>query len=307
MEHLGNFRWKPIVVLDYGFFKHSGNIGQVHNFTNHQQSRRGQMRRVMQIAQNCAMHLLMSGCRARDNGARRFDSQPGRSQPACHLRVVLSWHIDHQGRSTACQLAPVGAVFLGIPMFGGSCGSSIGSPMGGNEHERGRRSPMCQRNPGRRGRAQSRRHARNDLERNIISAQDLDLFTGTPKDQRVATLQSNNAQSRSRQCDHQEMDLFLADFLFSAALAHVVNPGGRWNEFEDFGRDQVVVQNGFGSSQHAKSLQRQQLGITRPCAYQINFACHAASPFALAQLSPNFRRTLRQHRFECFPARQRVQ
>src|ERR1039458_4472776 len=141
---------------------------------------------------------------------------------------------------------------------------------------------MRQRNPGRCGRTQSRGHARNDLERNVVAAQDLDLFPGASENQRIATLQSNNAQSGSRQGDHEAIDLSLQDFLFPAAFAHVVNLGGGWNELQYLGRDQVVVQDGFGSSQYAKSLQRQQLRITRPRAYQINFPRHAASPLARA-------------------------
>src|SRR5208282_760100 len=141
---------------------------------------------------------------------------------------------------------------------------------------------MRQRNLGGRGRAQSRSHARNNLEGNVAAAQGFDLFPGPSEDQRIATLQPDNAQSGGRQGDHQTVDLTLLDLLFSATLAHVVNLSGWRNQCQYLGRDQVVVQNRFSSSQQSKRLQRQQLRVTRPCAYQINLPLHAPSPFALS-------------------------
>src|SRR5208283_2157633 len=81
---------------------------------------------------------------------------------------------------------------------------------------------MRQRNPGRSSSSQSRSHARNDLERNVVSAQGFDLFPGASEDQRIATLQPDDAQSGGGQRHHETIDLSLLDFLFSAALAYVV-------------------------------------------------------------------------------------
>src|ERR1017187_9004148 len=140
---------------------------------------------------------------------------------------------------------------------------------------------MRQRNLGGRGRTQSRSHARNNLERNVALAPGFYLTPRSTEDQRIATLQPDNAQSGGRQRDHQTVDLTLQNLLFSAALANVVNLGGWRNQFQDLGRDQVVVQNRFGSSQQSKRLQCQQLRVTRPCAYQINSSIDASSLFVL--------------------------
>src|ERR1700694_2151107 len=107
------------------------------------------------------------------------------------------------------------------------------------------------------GSTHGRGHAGNYLKRNVVSAQRFDLFSSASENQRIATLQPDNAQSRRRQRDHQIIDFPLQDLLFPAALAHVMNLRGGRNQLQYLWDDKVVVQNGFGALQQAKSLQRQ--------------------------------------------------
>src|SRR5258708_7816720 len=106
----------------------------------------------------------------------------------------------------------------------------------------------------------------------------LHLLPGRAKDQGIAALQPDTLQHRSSQRHHQEVDLFLSDLFRPATLAHVMHLGRRRNKPQDLGRNQIVVKHGLGGPQQAKSLQRKQLGVARPCTYQINFPLHASSP-----------------------------
>src|SRR5258708_17606567 len=106
----------------------------------------------------------------------------------------------------------------------------------------------------------------------------LHLLPGRAKDQGIAALETDNLQPRSSQRHHQEVDLFLSDLFRPATLAHVMHLGRRRNKPQDLGRNQIVVKHGLGGPQQAKSLQRKQLGVARPCTYQINFPLHASSP-----------------------------
>jgi hypothetical protein len=132
------------------------------------------------------------------------------ARPAATSLLAISRHIDHKSRSAANKPAPIGNILFG-------------SPMGGNEQQRVRRSTMRQRNLCRRGRAQGRRHTRNNLERNVVGAQDLDLFAGAPEEHWVAAFPSDHAQPRSRQSNHQAIDFPLQNSLFPAAFTNVVN------------------------------------------------------------------------------------
>src|SRR5258708_24631397 len=228
----------------------------------------------MQIENSRAMGSLMLGSDARNDGTRCLARKPRCRQPLRDIRVILSRHVNDKSRSARDKLAP-DILFSGIS-FGAMF---LGGLMGRDEHQRRRSSTMSQRNLNGSGRAHGRRDPRNYLERNVVSGQRFDLFSRASENQWIATLQPDNAQPRSRQCDHQIIDFPLQDFLFPAALANVVNLSGGRNQLQYLGRDQVVVQNRFGALQKPKSLQCQQLGIARSRAYQIDFSFQAPTPF----------------------------
>src|SRR5258708_4729068 len=228
----------------------------------------------MQLENSRAMGSLMPCSGARNDGTRCFAGKPRCRQPLRDVQVILSRHVNDKSRSARDKLAP-GILFGGLS-FGAIF---LGGLMGRDEHQRRRSSTMSQRNLNGSGRAHGRSHAGNYLKRNVVSAQRFDLFSRASENQRIATLQPDNAQPRSRQCDHQIIDFPLQDFLFPAALANVVNLSGGRNQLQYLGRDQVVVQNRFGALQQPKSLQCQQLRIARSRAYQINFSLQAPTPF----------------------------
>src|SRR5258707_9429352 len=192
----------------------------------------------MQLENSRAMGSVMPCSGARNDGTRCFDRKPSRRQPLRDIGVVLSRHVNHESGSARDKLAP-GILFGGLS-FGAIF---LGGLMGRDEHQRRRSSTMSQRNLGGSGRTHRRSHARNYLESNVVSAQRFDLFSRASANQRIATLQPDNAQPRSRQCDHQITDFPLQDFLFSAALANVMNLIGGRNQLQYLGFDQVVVLN----------------------------------------------------------------
>ena len=118
--------------------------------------------------------------------------------------------------------------------------------MRGDEHQRGRRAAMGQRNLRCGRRAQGGSHARHDLVGNSGSPESFDFFAGAAEDQRVAALQANDVQPGVRESDHQKIDFFLLNLLLAATLANVVHLRRRRNELQNLRSDQVVVQHGFG-------------------------------------------------------------
>ena len=94
----------------------------------------------------------------------------------------------------------------------------------------------------------------------------------------------------------------------SATLAHVLDLGGGRNQLQYFGRDQIVVKHNVSGAQQPQSFQREQFGIARACAHQIDFALHAVTlRLFRSELRRSFLRILLPVPLESFTAGQRVQ
>src|SRR6202041_2698234 len=98
------------------------------------------------------------------------------------------------------------------------------------ENQSVRRLAMSQGNLRCRCGPQSGGDARDNFKLYAGFAQSCDFLAHAPEDQRVSTLEPHHLQSRSRQSDHEKVNLFLADVLFPAALADVTNLGVRRRE-----------------------------------------------------------------------------
>lgn len=216
---------------------------------------------------DCRVKLsLLRGARTGNDGARSFSRQSRSFEPACQVRVVLAGHIDHKRCAARGELAP-------IRCFAAPCLVSR------EKHNRRRLSTVRKRNF-RCGRsAQRGRYPRHDLVRHTGPAQSFNFFAGAAEDHRIARFQSNNLQARIRKGNHQEVDFFLLNLLFSAALPYVVNSRGRRNQLQNLGGNQIVVKHGFGRLQKMESAHRKQFGITRSRPHEKDFAFQARSPF----------------------------
>src|SRR5579872_1444982 len=81
---------------------------------------------------------------------------------------------------------------------------------------------------------QSGGDAWDNFKFNVGFAQSCDFFGDAAEDQRIATFEPDDLQSRARQGNHEEVDLFLTDVLFAAAFADVTDVGVSWGEAEYF-------------------------------------------------------------------------
>src|ERR1700722_99224 len=118
--------------------------------------------------------------------------------------------------------------------------------------------------------------ARNNLELDVGFPQSRDFFADAPEDHRITAFEAHDLRSRGGQSDHEEANLFLADFLFSATLADVVNLRVRRHEVKYLRADKLVVQHHISVFQHPSGLQGEQFGIAGSGADQIYLACHIA-------------------------------
>ena len=148
---------------------------------------------------------------------------------------------------------------------------------------------------------QGRRHAGNNFVSNVGPPQGFDLFACTSEDQRVSAFQANHAQARVGKSDHEEVDLFLQNFLLPQRLPTLCTCAVGGIELQNLGRDQIVVKHGIGGLQQAQRFQREQFR-DRPALRPPDRLCPSSS-FSFCSQFARFG----QGRFERFPAGQRMQ
>src|SRR5260370_30635079 len=74
--------------------------------------------------------------------------------------------------------------------------------------------------------------------------------------------------------DEQGMNSFLKTARLCAELVDAAHLRRRGDQFEDFRRDLVVMQDDLGGAKHAHCLTAQKIRITGTGSYQIDFAFH---------------------------------
>src|SRR5580658_10180959 len=165
-------------VRDRGCLRRHGRIGKTRDLTHNKQRRCSQLRSLRQISYGRAMNLLIPGRSARNNCARRPATEPRGHQPIRDLGVIFSGHVDHKRCAAAYELAPI---WIAVECL-----------MSRDEDQSMRSCAMGERNLRGCGRAQSRRHTVNNFARNVSFAQGVNLFAGTPEDERISALQANH-------------------------------------------------------------------------------------------------------------------
>src|SRR5580700_2554129 len=99
--------------------------------------------------------------------------------------------------------------------------------------------------------------AGNNFKLDIGFSQSCDFFPAAPEDQRITAFEPHYLQSRGSQIYHEEVDLFLADVLFSAALAHVMDLRVSWRQAEYLRADEIVVQYDVCLFQNPSGFERE--------------------------------------------------
>ena len=102
---------------------------------------------------------------------------------------------------------------------------------------------------------QSSRDARNNFKLDVRFTQGCSFFADASKDERIAALEPYYLQTGCSQSNHKKVDLFLADVLFSAALANVADLRVCWGEVEDLWADKIVMQHDIRLLQHPKRFE----------------------------------------------------
>src|SRR5258708_24373177 len=77
-----------------------------------------------------------------------------------------------------------------------------------------------------------------------------------------------------RRRDEQGINFFLETARLRAQLVDVAHLRRSGDQFEDFRRNMVVMQDDLGSAKHAHRRAAQEIGITGTGSHQIHFAFH---------------------------------
>ena len=127
--------------------------------------------------------------------------------------------------------------------------------MSGEENQRMRSPPMSQGNLRARRSPQSSRDARNNFKLDVRFTQGSSFFADASKDKRIAALKPHYLQTGCSQSDHEKVDLFLANVLFSAALANVADMRVCRGEVENLRADEIVMQYDIRLLQYPSRLE----------------------------------------------------
>ena len=125
--------------------------------------------------------------------------------------------------------------------------------------------------------------ARHDLERDAGGGQFLDLLATAAENERVAALQAQYAFALLGQFDQQCVELGLRHGMAVAALAHV-DPLCFFPDQFHYGRgNQPVVQYNIGLLHQAQGAEREQVGVARAAADQVNLAAPQVGRFGVVE------------------------
>ncbi len=90
-----------------------------------------------------------------------------------------------------------------------------------------------------------------------------DFFIEPAEHERVAGLEADNTAARTREADHQRIDVGLPVGTSVSLLADVDPIDASWDQGENLGRDELIVKDDVCRLDCTQGLERQELGITR--------------------------------------------
>ena len=135
--------------------------------------------------------------------------------------------------------------------------------MSGDEAHRMGMVAMRQRNAECGSSRQRRRDAGHDRDADAVLFEFGDFFARTSEDHWISGFEANDMLARSRQLDHELVDVLLPTALALAALADRHALGLAAREFDDIRGYKVVVEDDIGCLQCPYGFERQQFGIAR--------------------------------------------
>src|SRR5688500_14630775 len=144
--------------------------------------------------------------------------------------------------------------------------------MAGDERHAARHFAMRHRDAEHRGDGYARGDAADHLVRDVRRFERFDFFAAAPEYQRVAALQARHDRAAAREGHHEPLDEVLGSRLATAALADVYDARIGAGVQEHFAMDEIVDQYHVGIAEHARRLERNELGVTGAGADQEYFA-----------------------------------
>ena len=228
----------------------------------HDHGRRSQIH-VGQFGQRRAHHPLARRGPALYHGRRRVRGASARNQSRSHGGPGRHAHQDDERPPCLGQGGPVDAT-RPVP---------VAHPAGHHRDRRGQ-AALSDRDAGGGRNPERGRHARDHLPRHAGRGQHLDLLAAPSEEERVASLETHHHCGAPAVVHQQASDLLLAlapgPDRRVRVLAHVDQLRRRRREVEEGRRHQSVVEDDVGPGQQLRPAARQQPGVTRAGADEVD-------------------------------------
>jgi hypothetical protein len=144
--------------------------------------------------------------------------------------------------------------------------------MTGNNGDGGSGIPMGHRDARAQGRRQRRGDARNHLEWDAVSGQELGFLGAAAEQERIAAPQPDHHPALSGLTRQQLADVALPRFVPPYRFAHVDALGRRLHIRQHFLLDQAVIHHYVAALQQPGGLHGEQLGVAGAGAHEVHFS-----------------------------------
>ena len=202
-----------------------------------------------------------------DQGSRRCRIHARIKQVADNIGQVLHAHDKDKRGGASCKGRPVKGAFFLLRIL-----------MPGNYGDRGGKIPVRQRDASIGGSRNGRADARHFDKAYACLQKLLGFFSAAAEDIRVAAFQACHIFAFLCLFYEEGIDLVLRQGMLVCNLAHIDFFCIRTGKIKEAGIGKGIVDYAVGRAQDVAGLQRQQAGIARSCANEIDCSVHQKSP-----------------------------
>ena len=245
-------------------------------------------RKLRNCRQRAGDGFLPAGRAAMDDGHRRFRRHAVRDERFRPVGEIVHAH-QHD----------LGAGDFGDLFVAQRRGCVRRIAVAGEDREAGAMLAVRERNARVIRRRHDGRNAGHDFERDFFRRELLGFLAAATENERVAALEPHDGFALAGAGEHEFGELFLREAAVALVVAARNDFGGRRGEPQQFGIDQHVADDHFGEPEQFRAAQREQAGVARPRAHQIN----CAFGFHADNLSECERRAMLEAERNCFSHR----
>ncbi len=120
------------------------------------------------------------------------------------------------------------------------------------------------------GHSHSGRDAGDDLEGNSVPGEVLGLLGSATEDQGVASLEPDDDTACPDMLKQERIDLILMECAMPTGLAGTDPDRLGRSQVEQPGAGEMIVNHHIGPAHRIRPAQRQEAGVSRPCAHEIH-------------------------------------